>query len=525
MKSSILLVIVILVSCTSTDQDDQNPYPQAHELAGNWPFAVTYEIFVQSFYDTDGDGIGDLNGITEKLDYLKGLGIEALWLMPISPSPSYHKYDVTDYKDIHPDYGTKQDFKRLVKEAHDRNIKIVIDLVVNHTARDHPWFQEAIKNPKSKYRDYYVWAKRDSIVQSMTKEELQDDSDNPTNWHSVEGDDELYFGYFWGGMPDLNFDNLAVQQEIFEIGRFWLQEMDVDGFRLDAAKHIFTDDRATDNHLWWITFRKEMRKAKPDVFLVGEVWSDAEEVAPYLEGLPALFNFDVGRAITSAVLEEKPGDLVQRHKEIQEYYASINPDYIDAIFITNHDQNRIASEVNGDLNKARMAASLLLTLPGSPFIYYGEELGMLGRKPDENIREPFNWVIDGTGTGETSWISPEYTTDTTVAPLIKQLEDSLSMYHHYRRFIDLRNNSAVLTYGSMEPVEKNTPPAVCAFLRIYDQDSLWVLHNLSRKEQELVVQEPFTKFKLPIFSDGSHTIDTVTKKIVLPPYSSLILED
>jgi len=525
MHTKVILVLVILVSCTSADRDNQQPQTQARQLAGNWPYAVTYEIFVQSFFDTDADGIGDINGVTEKLGYLKELGVEALWLMPISPSPSYHKYDVTDYKGIHPDYGTEQDFKRLVEEAHNRNIKIVIDLIINHTASDHPWFQEAINNPESKYRDYYVWANRDSIEQSVIKEEFQEDSDNTVRWHTVEGDDELYYGYFWGGMPDLNYDNILVQQEIFEIGRFWLQEMDVDGFRLDAAKHIFTDDRATDNHQWWVKFRNEMRKAKPDVFLLGEVWSEAEEVAPYLEGLPALFNFDIGKAITTAVLEEKTGDLLQRHKEIQEYYASINPDYIDAIFITNHDQNRIGSELNGDLNKARMAASLLFTLPGSPIIYYGEELGMLGKKPDEYIREPFNWVIDGTGTGETHWISPQYTTDATVAPLSKQLQDSLSVYHHYRALMALRNNQATLTYGSMEFMDQNTPPAVCSFLRIYEQDSLWILHNLSRNKQVIGLTKAYTKFKFPIFSNGNYKVDTIKMNIALQPYSTLVLNN
>ena len=178
-------------------------------LTSNWPNGVTYEIFVQSFADSDGDGIGDINGMTGKLDYLLDLGIGAVWLMPISPSPSYHKYDVTDYKGIHPDYGTMDDFKKFVEEAHEKNIKVIIDLVVNHTASGHPWFIEASSSPENPYRDYYVWADKDSIADQLAKKEISQDSDNITQWHAVNGDTtkEHYYGFFWGGMPDLNFDN------------------------------------------------------------------------------------------------------------------------------------------------------------------------------------------------------------------------------------------------------------------------------------------------------------------------------
>ena len=522
---TIYIASTLLLQACSQEKIDTAAGNQSQQLTGNWPHAVTYEIFVQSFYDTNGDGIGDINGVTEKLDYLNSLGIEAIWLMPINPSPSYHKYDVTDYREIHPDYGTLDDFKRLVKEAHDRNIKIMIDLVINHTARDHPWFQEAIVNPDSKYRDYYVWAHKDSVQQQVSESELEDDSDNIVKWHEVEGDDELYYGYFWGGMPDLNFDNPEVKEEIFEIGRFWFQEMEIDGFRLDAAKHIFEDHRATDNHQWWVTFRNEMNKSKPngEFLLLGEVWSKAEEVAPYLEGLRALFNFDLGEAIINAVSQQRSDSLVERLKITQEYYTSINPEYIDAIFITNHDQNRIGSRVDGHQGKIKMAASLLMTLPGSPVIYYGEELGMLGQKPDENIREPFNWAADGNDDGETSWVQPLYTTDESVEPLDRQIEDRNSVFNHYRELIDLRNRSTTLSYGSIEPVSTNSQ--VCSFLRIYEKDTTWVLHNLSENPQ--IVKSPDTSINLHhiSFSNKEFKVDSVSWSITLSPFSTLILSN
>jgi glycosidase len=351
-----------------------------------WPFGVKYEVFVLAFADGNGDGIGDIKGLTSKLDHLADLGVNGVWLMPIMNSPSYHKYDVIDYKSVHPDYGTIEDFKEFVKEAHKKNIRVILDLVMNHTSTQHQWFKEASSGKNNPYRDYYVWAMKDSVRSQISKKTTSFDSDNITQWHALNGDTtaEHYYGFFWGGMPDLNFDNQKVMDEFVDIGKFWLNEMDVDGFRLDAAAHIFPLDRANDSHRFWEKFRTEMKKIKPDVYLVGEVWLPAKEVAPYLNGLPALFNFDLSTAINSVV---KAGmdtiGLVRKYKEITDYYKSVNSDYLDATFLSNHDQNRVMSQLGDDPQKMRIAAGILLTLPGTPYIYYGEEIGMKGSKPDE----------------------------------------------------------------------------------------------------------------------------------------------
>ncbi|MEQ9302773.1 MAG: alpha-amylase family glycosyl hydrolase, partial [Marinoscillum sp.] len=166
-------------------------------LPNRWPNAVTYEIFVQSFYDSNGDGIGDINGMTEKLEYLQDLGVEAVWLMPINPSPSYHKYDVTDYYGVHPDYGTIEDFKEFVTKAHERNIKVVIDLVINHCSSQHPWFIDA-QDPESEYRDFFVWGDLETIkAEGILEKEVTGDSDNTTQWNEVDGQEELYFSFFY----------------------------------------------------------------------------------------------------------------------------------------------------------------------------------------------------------------------------------------------------------------------------------------------------------------------------------------
>lgn len=480
----------------------------------DWPKAVTYEIFVQSFADSNHDGIGDFNGMTSKLDYLEELGIEAVWLMPINPSDTYHKYNVNDYYDVHPDYGTLKDFKNFVDEAHKRGIHVIIDLVVNHSGKGNIWFKEAVKDQHIKYWDYYVWAHKDDPQVKPPAGQKR------SNWYPVKGSDYLYFAHFGSNMPDLNFDNPKLRQEIFDIGRFWLTEMNVDGFRLDAARHVFPDNRATDNHKWWEYFLQEMRKIKENVYIVGEVWTNFEEAAPYLKGIPALFNFDLGSAIIKAVNNEKGGQLAADHKKILDAYKSVNPDYIDNTFLTNHDQDRILSSVNGSIDKAKMAASILLTLPGSPYIYYGEEIGMLGRKPDPFIREPFIWDEKSKDEIRTTWEAPRFSTDTTVIPLSVQVADEASLYNHYRQLIRLRNNSPALTNGELVPVAIQNP-SVCAFLRSEASQTLLVLHNLSGIKQVINLPANARQFTAVYYSDKNGQIKN--KQVEVPGYSSVIL--
>lgn len=494
---------------------------QAQQKVSKWPRGVTYEIFVQAFVDSNNDGIGDIKGMTSKLDYLQNLGVEGIWLMPMNPSPSYHKYDVTDYYGIHPDYGTMADFKNFIQEAHKRNIKVVMDMVINHSSSQHPWFKDAAKNPNSPYRDYYVWTHKDDPQTQSAGRPTGADSDNTRHWHKVAGSDYLYYGYFYDGMPDLNFDSPKLREEMFKVGRFWLTEVGVDGFRLDAARHIFPDERPHDNHQWWIYFRNEMLKAKKDVYLVGEVWAPADIVAPYMKGLPALFNFDMGFAITKVVNEEKAGDLVSNHKKIRDFYQTINPDYVDAIFLTNHDQNRIMSAVNNDVNKAKMAAALLLTLPGSPYLYYGEEIGMTGKKPDEYIREPFLWDVKAKDKSRTTWVKPRHTTDETVKPVAVQIKDKNSIYNHYKTFLNLRNTSKALTYGELEPINLNNEK-VSAFVRSQENESLLVLHNLSNAAVTLNLPDNLREYNKIQFKNKEAKVNK--QEVLIPAYSSLILK-
>ncbi len=501
-----------------------NACEKEKENIATWPYGVKYEVFVLSFADGDGDGKGDFKGLTAKLDYLADLGVNGIWLMPIMNSPSYHKYDVSDYKSIHPDYGTVADFKKFVDEAHARNIKVVVDLILNHTGSDHPWFQAAIKDKNSPYRDYYVWAKKDSIRNQISKKTVSFDSDNITQWHPVNGDtlSEHYYGFFWGGMPDLNFDNKKVREEFADIGKFWLSDLDVDGFRLDAAKHIFPTDRAADNHLFWQEFRKSMESIKPDVYLVGEVWSEAKDVAPYLKGLPALFNFDLGYAITGVVNAGRDTvGLIRKYKEISDFYKSVTTEYIDAIFLKNHDQNRIYSELHDDPEKMRVAAAILLTLPGTPYLYYGEEIGMKGMKPDEYIREPFIWDVEKKEVTQTTWESPKYSTSETVVPLSRQSGDPSSLYSFYKKLIHLRNASKALTFGSIEDSGLNMMEVV-SFIRKYEGEELLVLTNISDVEVTIPLTGENSRFDAVQY-DAEGTSKLNSGELKLPAFSTVIL--
>ncbi|HET7267765.1 MAG TPA: alpha-amylase family glycosyl hydrolase, partial [Oleiagrimonas sp.] len=365
---------------------------------------VWYEIFVRSWYDTDGDGIGDLDGVTAKLDYLQKLGVSGIWLMPINPSPSYHGYDVTDYKAVNPDYGTLTDFRELADAAHERGIRVIIDMVVNHSSNENPWFTAAL-DPDSPYRDWYTWAGKYTDVGTPN-------AFGGPAWHESE-DGQHYLSIFAPTMPDLNFDNPAVRKKMIDIGRFWLKQ-GTDGFRLDAARHVYVN-LASDadnpqavhkNIVWWKQYRKGLQKVDPDVYLVGEVTQDtALQLAPYLTSMDAVFNFPLAEKLIKAADSERNLDIA---RTLEHVYATYRKAFggkaiKDAPFLSNHDQERVMSQLGGNAAHMRMAAAMLMTLPGKPYIYYGEELGMRGTKPDPDLRTPMRWKRALDASGEATW--------------------------------------------------------------------------------------------------------------------------
>lgn len=497
------------------------------------PSTVFYEIFVRSFFDSDGDGIGDLKGVTEKLDYLNDgdpattddLGIGGIWLMPINPSPSYHGYDVTDYRSINPDYGTLEDLQELLQAAHQRGIKVIMDLVVNHTSKEHPWFVDSASNKEGKYRDWYIWAEDQNRPASGTSAA---GSGNP--WHSLLGDH--YMGTFWEGMPDLNFDNPAVRREMLDIGQFWLKK-GVDGFRLDAAKHIY-EDLLTDksaattakNVSWWQEFRKAMNAVNPQAYIVGEVWENsAVSVGAYLnQAFDSGFNFGLAETLLHSVEAEKDSGAAYTLERTYKLYSQISKDtFTDAIFLTNHDQNRVMSQLQDNLDHAKMAAAILLTLPGNPFIYYGEEIGMRGVKPDEGLREPMRWVPEEDGKGQTTWEDSNNNTFSAENNVKSQSNDDHSLLERYRELISLRNAVPALRDGGIRDYSSGNT-GVMAYERVTAEEQVLVVHNLTGKVQQVLLHPN-------VNGDSYHKVlnyisDVAVLKgdsLTLPPYSSAIL--
>lgn len=452
------LVLVLLIVSTIFFGCERQTIAQKENYNGR----VFYEIFVRAFSDSNGDGIGDLKGITQKLDYLsKDLGVTGIWLMPINPSPSYHGYDVTDYYGINPDYGTMEDLKELLKEAHKRNIKVIMDLVVNHSSKEHSWFKDAVNNKDSKYRNYYIWADKNTDITEGSAISV-----NP--WVPIK--DDHYYALFWEGMPDLNLDNKDLKEEIKKIAKSYL-DIGMDGFRLDAAMHIYKE---TDKNLeWWKEFNKYVKNQNKDAILVGEVWDKTPMIAEYFKSLDSAFNFPVAEAILEMTKSGSVGNGSFVIDNAYTQYAEKAQDYIDSPFLTNHDQNRVMSILN-DVEKAKKAAAIYLTLPGTPYIYYGEETGMTGMKPDEKIREPFIWDNKELSKN-TKWI--ESTNDSDKVAVNVQLKDKNSLLNFYKTIIGIRNNSDALKYGKIELLETESSN-VLGFKRTQDNKSVYVYVNL-----------------------------------------------
>ena len=502
-----------------------------------WNDEVFYEIFVRSFNDSDGDGIGDIQGIINKLDYLNDgnpetttdLGITGLWLMPIFPSPSYHGYDVTNYRAINPDYGTLDDFRRLLTEAHSRGIKIIIDFVGNHTSDQHPWFTASTSG--SSKRDWYLW---------------QDNNPNyngpwgQTVWH--QRNNAYYYGLFWGGMPDLNFTNPEVTNEIKDISRFWAQDVGVDGFRIDAVKHWVEEGSNQENTAstlnWWRDYYAFQKSLSPSFMTVGEAWTSTQNILPYSDHrLDYCFEFDLANSILNSINNQTADALKQKVNQVTSNYAFAQY----GTFLANHDQNRVFNRLGASTAKAKLAASILLSLPGVPYLYYGEEIGMLGEKPDEDIRRPMQWDASANAgfTSGTPW--RPLNSNAADFNVERMQADDNSLWNHYRKWIHLRKTNTAFTEGRYQGLGASLN-SVFAFLRIDSESNqvVMLIHNLSAQNQANFTVNSFSSqlasgvYNLIDIQNntnlGSLTIDanggfsTADLNIPLAPYSTAALQ-
>ncbi len=484
------LLVLILVGCASTPTATveqpattepvmtETAVPTMEETAVQteeatsgfpwWNDVVFYQIFVRSFYDSDGDGIGDFLGIVEKLDYLERLGIGGIWLMPIHPSPSYHGYDVLDYYAVNPDYGTMEDFQLLLDEAHQRGIRIIMDFVINHTSNQHPWFQAAL-DPESDYHDWYVWNTESPQYTGPWGQGV---------WHRASNG-LYYYGIFWGGMPDLNYDNPDVQAEILNISHYWLTDVGVDGFRVDGARYLFANGAAQADQPETIRFFEAWRKAykaeNPEAFVVGEVWTSLRESSVYDPdtGMDTLFAFDLADGIISGVQGRNQWLITQAYQMTMDVFDELQ----FSAFLTNHDMDRVMWRLGDDEVRMRLAAFVYLTGPGVPFIYYGEEIGMLGYKPDEQIRTPMQWSGEGNAgfTTGVPWIAPQ--DDYAQKNVAQQDQAPDSLLNLYRNLIQLRNENPALRIGDYIPVETSARD-IYAVLRSSEGQNILLIANL-----------------------------------------------
>jgi maltose alpha-D-glucosyltransferase/alpha-amylase len=517
--------------------------------------AVFYELYVRAFYDSNGDGHGDLRGVIQKLDYLVNLGVDCIWLLPIYPSPLKDDgYDIADFYGVLPEYGTLNDFKALIAEAHRRGLRVITDLVLNHTSDQHPWFQAARASRNSPYRQYYVWSDTD---QKYAQARIIFLDTEPSNWTWDEQAGQYYWHRFYSSQPDLNYDNPEVQEEMFRVMKFWL-DLGVDGFRADAVPYLFEREGTNcenlpETHAYLKRIRRFLDENYPGRILLCEANQWPEDVRPYFGDSDEFhmgFHFPVMPRIFMA--------LARGQREPLTWILSRTPPIPDdcqwCIFLRNHDEltlemvteeerqwmwqfyapeprmrlnlgirRRLAPLLDNDRRKIELANSLLFTLPGSPIIYYGDEIGMGDDiwLPDRNgVRTPMQWQ-NAPNAGFSS-ASP----DALYAPVISrepfspeyvnvadQVANPGSLWHTLRRMIALRKAHRGFGWGSFAWAEVGSE-SVAAYWRDDGRERVLVLNNLSPTAQPVRLELP--KGLIP------YPIDLITQRRQISPSPGML---
>lgn len=520
---------------------------------------ISYQLLVYSFADGNGDKVGDLPGLTRRLDYIDALGASAVWLSPIHPAASYHGYDVLDYEAVNPAFGTDADLRAFIDAAHARGIRVYLDYVLNHTGKDHPWFKSAAASEGSPYRDRYIfsedpqadiaagridqiategaagydagqwfstdtgagaagrfkfvldWTNADSPTVTVTETTDAADADNtqggPANVQFSLP--TMYHSHFWtAAFADLNYGKAAEAEQsgafkaVAEAADKWVR-MGVDGFRLDAVKHIYHNAYNDENPTFLKKFYDRMNETykaaggEGDFYMVGEMLDEADKAAPYYRGLPALFEFTFWYKLKWALQNGIGCYFVKDILDVQPLYAQYRSDYIEATKLSNHDEDRTGSDLGQSVEKMKVAAAVLLTAQGAPYIYQGEELGYWGTKSngDEYVRTPILWDKAGNELASGSLSGKIDMQMLTAAISVEaQADDDGSLLNLYRTFARLRNTYPVLAQGKMvkHPVynDGNTSQqSIAAWYRELDGERMLVVHNFGREEQILTLTD------------------------------------
>lgn len=674
-KSAIILCALFLIFVSCRKEPTPGPDPNGggsfakvkdtpRVWDGNKRADITYQLLVYSFADKDGDGWGDLQGLTDKLEYIDQLGVTAIWLSPVHPAMSYHGYDVTDYSKLNPVYGTMDDFRTFVGAAHQKGIKVYLDYVINHTGREHWWFKQAIISVDNPYRDYYIfsddpgadiaagkipmiktegasgydsgqWFTISTTGSKPLKFKLDwnnpfqpkltvtetagTDPENPDV--STENAKYLYFGdgvlkkfydkggnqyelstdftsswgflirtsttqwnnktkygaqsqsgaritygtpfvlythdnadnvhdlllpgvtmfhsHFWTNwFADLNYgdvktaENSPAFKAIVENAQIWI-DAGIDGFRLDAVKHIYHNEFSDENPEFLKKFYEAVndyyRQSKDhDIYMVGEVFSGYEQVAPYYKGLPALFEFSFWHRLKWALEEQTGCYFTKDILTFQNTYKPYRVDYIRATKLTNHDESRARTELGNSLARTKLAAAVLLTSAGSPYVYYGEEMGYIGSKSNDDlyVRSPLYWG-DGYTTNYTDKVDPALFN--VVGTVKTQEVDSMSVLQLYRKFARVRNTYPAMAYGVMtehslyNDKASSTYPQIAAWYRTWGSEKLLVLHNFGQNQVTFSIED---KIRNAVVSNGNIYVQEEKNytRVKMDAYSSVVFD-
>lgn len=486
-----------------------------------------YEIFVGSFYDSNGDGMGDLNGVTAKLDYIKNLGFNGIWLMPINSSHSYHKYDVDNYYEIDEAYGTMSDLEKLISECHKRNIKIIIDLVLNHSSIYNQMFVDSVAahqkyllgmpltEQEEKYKDFYSF---------------YDGTNAPSGYSKVIGKDFYYECNFSTGMPEFNCDSPYVKEEFQNIINFYLDK-GIDGFRLDAVKYYFYGNMSKN-----VSFLSELnqwvKSKKPDAYIVGEAWETSVDLLSgyYESGIDSFFNFECSISNPNGCLLNSinlDGKLCSKYYDGLIDNLEMAGTHIPAPFINNHDTPRFTSKVN--YHKSQFQFALLQLMNGSTFTYYGDEVGMIGSNAgsgvDQDVRIPIKW---GEGQGDCQVPSGTSKTEYAFPSVKEQMESNTSIYSFYKKVLLIRNQNPEIARGTIDLIELDKEKSELIISKEYNDKKIGIIINFSEYNNlnvdykkfgysevvgQIVVNQSEDKYI------GLQEDDT----ILLPPYSIAIV--
>jgi maltose alpha-D-glucosyltransferase / alpha-amylase len=520
--------------------------------------AVFYEINVRAFYDSNGDGHGDLQGLTQKLDYLHDLGVDCIWLMPIYKSPLRDDgYDISDYYNIAETFGTVDDFKTLLQEAHKRNIRIIMDLVLNHTSDEHPWFKASRSDMNSPYRDYYVWSDTDQKYKDTRIIFLDTE---PSNWSWDEATGQYYWHRFYASQPDLNFDNPKVQEEMLNVARFWL-DLGIDGFRADAVPYLFEREGTNcenlpETHAYLKKLRAFLDENYPGRILLCEANQWPEDVRPYFgdgDEFHMGFHFPIMPRIYMALKKQRADDMI----EILRRTPPIPENCQWCTFLRNHDEltlemvtpeerdwmwqqyapeprmklnlgirRRLSPLLDNDRRKIELVNSLLFTLPGSPIIYYGDEIGMGDNieLPDRNgVRTPMQWDASSNGgftAGKPFTELVQGNLGYQRVNVVGQVADPDSLFHTVSHMVHVRKGHPTFGRGTMEWVETDNP-SVAVYTRKYQDEILLIINNLSDRSQVISLPAKYQARYADLISNADQTIGS---SLTLAPYAYLWLK-